>query len=374
MALDAMLAAIHHARETILLEMYIFADDEVGRRFLAALVAARERGVRVRVMVDALGSITLPGRFWEPLVEKGGEFRWFNAFQTARRYGYRNHRKLFVADERVAIIGGFNISEEYHGDGVLHGWRDLGMELRGPVIPVLVRTFNDLFSRAAARPEVFFTLRRRPDTEVEGENWRLLLSGPGRGHHALRRSLARDLSRARHVQIICAYFAPTRRIRRAFRKVIQRGGRVELILAGKSDVFLSQLASQSLYSSMMRDGLDIYEYEPQILHAKLFIIDDEVYVGSANLDARSLKLNYELLLRLDDPAAARQARAIFEHDWERSRRVRPAPWRAGRGWWRRLLEKIAYMVVVHLDPYLTRLPWHLRAEETARRFGNGQSR
>ena len=108
-----------------------------------------------------------------------------------------------------------------------------------------------------------------------------------------------------------AYFLPPRRLRRALTRAVRNGGRVESILAGQSDAPLSMLAAQSLYRRFLRGGVEIFEYQPQILHAKLIVVDDVVYVGSSNLDTRSLQINYELMLRLEDRELAAQARDIF---------------------------------------------------------------
>ena len=129
-AFPAMLAAIDAASRFISLEVYIFSDDELGRRFRDALLRASQRGVTVRVLVDGVGSNNLPDDFWFSLKNAGGEARVFNPI-TLKRFGIRNHRKLLVCDERVAFIGGFNISHEYEGDGVNRGWRDLGLQLEG---------------------------------------------------------------------------------------------------------------------------------------------------------------------------------------------------------------------------------------------------
>lgn len=361
--LEAMLSAIEAARHTVLLETFIFTDEAIGCRILAALLEARKRGVRTRILLDALGSITLPSSFWHPLVQAGGEFRWFNTFQASQRYGYRNHRKLLAVDDRVAIIGGFNIAEAYNGDGVTCGWRDMGMQLTGPIVPVLAQSFHELFEQAGNRPKAFRPLRKVPDTEVHSREWSVLLAGPGRGHHAFKRSLIGDLSQARHVQIICAYFIPTWRLRRALMKVAKRGGTVQLILAGKSDVRMSQLATRSLYSKLMRAGVQIYEYQPQILHTKLFIIEETVYIGSANLDTRSLKLNYELLVRLHHPPSADQGRSLFAADLALSSRIEPEQWRTARGLWGRMKERLAYLFLARFDPFITSMRWRNRADE-----------
>jgi cardiolipin synthase len=186
----------------------------------------------------------------------------------------------------------------------------------------------------------------------------LLLSGPGRGRSPIKRALRQDLRPAREVRIIAAYFLPPLRLRRALTQVARRGGRVQLILPGKSDVPLMQLAARSLYQRLLRNGVEIYEYEPQILHSKLILIDDILYVGSANLDTRSLNINYELLVRLQDANLAAGAREIFEADLSRSRRIHPVLWRKSRTLWNKLRERWAYLFFAKLDPYVARWQWH----------------
>jgi cardiolipin synthase len=162
------------------------------------------------------------------------------------------------------------------------------------------------------------------------------------------------LGKATRVQIISAYFLPTWRIRRDLQRVIRRGGRVQIILAGKSDVALSQSATRSLYRKLLKAGVEIYEYQPQILHAKLYLIDDQVYVGSANLDKRSLSINYELLVRTAEPSAVQGGRDIFADILGRSQGITLAEWKKARSLWTRLAEKLAYLFLVHLDPYIAR--------------------
>lgn len=358
-----MLEEIGKARRSIVLEMYIFTAEPVGHRFLEALLHARRRGVRTRILLDALGSISLPTSFWHPLVQAGGEFRWFNPFQISKRYGYRNHRKLLVVDDETAILGGFNVAETYNGDGVAHGWRDLGMRFTGSIVLALTQSFEEIYQQAADRPPRFPSLHEGPDIEVDNTHWRLLLAGPGRGHRAFRRSLIHDLAHARHVRIICAYFIPTWQLRRALKKIVRRGGTVELILAGKSDVRTAQLASRHLYGRLMGAGVRIHEYQPQILHTKLFIIDDLVYIGSANLDARSLKINYELLVRLHHPSVAGEGRALFAADLAQSLPIDPEGWKKSRGLWARFWEWLGYLLLARLDPYITSRRWKYRAEQ-----------
>jgi len=167
-AVDAMLEAIGQAQRSVRLETFIFHAGEVGDSFRDALLAAQKRGVRVRVMCDALGSIKLLTSYWDDLVAAGGEFRWFNPLHPNRLI-YRDHRKILVIDEEVAFIGGFNIGTEYCGDGVTCGWRDVGLRIEGTLARELADTFNDLFARADCRHRRFQRMRHtRSDAVVTG--------------------------------------------------------------------------------------------------------------------------------------------------------------------------------------------------------------
>lgn len=371
--LEAMLQAIDGASKVIQFEMYIFTPGPLGERFRDALVQARLRGVRVQVLIDAFGSIGLPISFWHPLIQLGGEFRWFNSFHAAERYGRRNHRKLLVADNQRAIVGGFNVDEVYKGDGVSAGWSDLGLEIQGPLALALAESFTTLFKNADSPPPVFPTFRKSPATTARGDNWTLLLTEPGRGNRAFKQSLIRDLSRSHSVRIICAYFVPTWRLRRALMRTARRGGRVQLILAGRTDVEVSRLASRSLYSKLMRAGVEIYEYQPQILHTKLLIVDHVVYAGSSNLDIRSLNINQELMIRITDEEMVVQAQAIFDRDLLHSRKVNPTTWRASRSIFMRFLERVAHFLISRIDPHITSLRWRNRAREALEKRGRREA-
>jgi cardiolipin synthase A/B len=354
----AMLEAIDTAQKSVFLEVYMFVASPLGEQFRAALIRARRRGAKVQVMVDALGSMALSSSFWNPLVALGGEFRFFNP-RILNRFGVRDHRKLLVCDERIAFIGGFNIAPEYEGDGVTCGWCDIGLKLEGPLVAQLAASFQEMFERAGVRHQTLlrFASARARKTAMYG-NETLLLSGPGRGASPIKQALRRDLDRAHSVQVIVAYFLPTWRLRRALTRVVHLGGKVEMILAGKSDVTLSRLAGQSLYRRFLKAGVDIHEYQPQILHAKLIIIDDIVYVGSANLDQRSLNINYELMSRFDSKEVAAQAREVFRNTMRHSHQITREHWQRSRTIWRRLKQHWAYFLLVRMDPIIAR--WRLK--------------
>jgi cardiolipin synthase len=350
----AMLAAIAAAKQTVRLEMYIFADDEIGRQFLDALIRATERGVKVRALVDAFGSFALPDSFWAPLRAAGGEVHWFNPL-VLKRFNFRDHRKILVCDDQIAFVGGFNIAKEYSGDGIHSGWRDVGLEIRGPLAVRLAMAFDELVPLADFRHKRFTRFRKTSARKnVPTDDCQLLLSGPGRGVNPFNKSLLQDLGRARTVQIIVAYFLPLGRLRRALTRAARRGARVQLILAGKSDVLLSQLAGRSFYRRLLRAGVEIYEYRPQILHAKLMLVDDVVYLGSSNLDVRSLRINYELMLRFQNGKLLDQAQKYFRETLAHSERIELEAWRKSRTWWRRLRQRWAFFLLARVDPLVAR--------------------
>jgi cardiolipin synthase len=353
----AMLDAIEEAQAEVCLETYTFSPGSPGERFRDALVQAQQRGVKVRVLIDALGSFALPGNFFDPLQAAGAEVRQFNPI-SLNRLSIRNHRKLLVCDDQTAFVGGFNIAPEYEGDGVKCGWCDLGLKITGPLATQLSSSFDEMFARAEFQHKRFMRLRRfDAKKSVTWPTEQILFSGPGRGKSPIKRALREDLQHARDVKIMVAYFLPTWRLRRDLMEVVQRGGSVQLILAGKSDVLLSQLAGRSLYRRFLKFGVDIFEYQPQVLHAKLIIIDDVVYIGSSNLDQRSLQINYELMIRFQSPEMAEQAREVFAACMKHSQGIELEPWRRSRTIWQKLEQRFAYWLLVRIDPYFAQRQW-----------------
>jgi cardiolipin synthase A/B len=352
----AMLALIAEARASLCLETYMVRPGEPAESLRAALVAARARGLRVQVLYDAFGSEGLPANFFAPLQAAGGEVR---VFSPARRLrlAFRDHRKLLVCDECAAIVGGFNIGPEYAGDGVTRGWRDLGLQISGPVASALAGSFSAMYALAPVNPAAIREFRAavRALPEVTGPVT-LLTSGPGWRAGALIHTLRNDLRHARSVRCMAGYFLPPGRIRRALQRCAKRGGKVQFLLAGKTDVPVARYAAEHLYGAMLAGGAELYEYQPQVLHAKLILMDDLVYVGSCNLDRRSLNINYELLLRLKWPELAAQGRALLEGALAYSRAVPAGDWGARRRWWERWRSRAAYWLLTRIDPLLARRP------------------
>lgn len=355
-AYQRMLALIDGARGSIRFETYIWRADAVGDRFRAALIRAAARAVRVCVLVDGVGSAALPGDYWQELEEAGGRTRVFNPI-SLRHFALRDHRKLLLVDDAIAVVGGFNVADEYDGDGVTHGWRDLGVELHHPAaLRQLAESFDSLFRDHRLR---HWLLRhvRRPSLRwplFYAHPGPVLFSGPRLVTNQFARQLLKSLRHARHVRIVSAYFVPSLRLRFALRRVARRGGTVELLLAGKTDVPLAQLAARTLYGSLLKAGVRIWEYQPQILHTKLAIVDHTVFAGTANLDARSMAINYELMVHLHEERLADEACASFAADLRHSREIHLHEWRQTRTWLTRWRGGWARFLLTKVDPWLAR--------------------
>lgn len=353
----ALLRLIGHARRSVQLQTYIFRDDDCGRAVREALTAAAGRGLRVRVLIDALGSYALPGGFFDDFRAAGGEVRRFNPLHPWR-IAYRNHRKLLVCDHHAAIVGGFNIGDEYAGDGLRSGWCDLGLQVRGVLAEALARSFDRMYVLAVDRPRRMARFRASNERRLEQtQSGQLLLGGPGRGHNPLKASLMRDLGKANTVLIISPYFLPTWGLRRRLIKLARKGGRVRLLLPARSDIRLALHASRSLYARLLRAGVEIMEYQPQVLHAKLVITDRVVYAGSANFNTRSLHIDYELMLRLGQDEVRRKAEGLFEALVAHSRLIDRDHWAEQQSWWDRIRQKFAYWAMARLDPLIARWLW-----------------
>jgi len=234
----------------------------------------------------------------------------------------------------------------------------VGLKISGPLAAQLASSFDEMFARADFRHKRFMRFRRfDAKKSVTWPAEQILFGGPGRGQSPLKRALRDDLKRAHDVKIIVAYFLPTWSLRRGLTEVARRGGKVQLILAGKSDVKISQLAGRSLYRRFLKSGVEIYEYAPQVLHAKLIIADDIVYIGSSNLDQRSLQINYELMIRFHNAEMAARAREVFAASLRHSRRIDLEGWRKSRSLWQKIEQRFAYWLLVRIDPYFAKRQW-----------------
>jgi cardiolipin synthase len=350
--LEALIALIEGASESLRILYYIFLDDAAGTRVRDALLAALERGVTVSLLVDGFGATGNKG-FFQPLVDAGAGFCRFSP-RYGRRYLLRNHQKLALADGRRVIIGGFNISDEYLGSPESGAWRDIGLEVEGESVACLTRYFDDLF-RWTRKPNARIRDLRRmlhQRSVTEGRlHW--LFGGPTRRLSPWARAVRRDMIGARRVDVIAAYFAPSPGMLRRLSGIARRG-RARLITAGKSDNPATIAAARFTYGWLLRRGIEIFEYERTKLHTKLFVVDDVVHIGSANFDMRSLFLNLEMMLRIDDKGFAAAMRHFVDGEVAGSRPVTAEAHRAQSSLFNRVKWAIGYFIVAIADYRISR--------------------
>jgi cardiolipin synthase len=350
--LRTLLELIAGAERSIKMLMYMFNPDHVGVAVRNALAEAAKRGVEVRLLVDGFGSAARP-EFFRPLNEAGGEECVFNP-SYGRRYLLRNHQKLVVIDEKVAILGGANIDDTYMCDSGARHWRDLWLRIDGPEVAMASHYFDTLFRWSThSRPGLNYARRRLAAfSEWQGPlQWKF--SGPLSMRNSWWRSIGRDIARGSRLDMIFAYFAPpgamVRRIGR-----LGRRGRARIITAAKSDNNATIAAARHSYSRLLRRHVEMYEYQPAKLHTKLAIIDDVVHIGSSNFDYRSLYINLEIMLRIKDAGFAAAVRAYFERELEGCVWITPALHKSRANLWRRMRWALSHFLVNVADYTVTR--------------------
>ncbi|MEG3087534.1 phospholipase D-like domain-containing protein [Sphingomonas sp. PB4P5] len=356
--LAALIALIDSAQHSLRILYYIYVDDTAGMRVRQAMIDAAARGVTVSVILDGLGSGPAANeKFFDPLVAAGASVCRFEP-RLGRRYLLRNHQKFALADgdsetARV-IIGGFNIQDSYFGTPAEQAWRDLGLLVEGPSAAALTGYFDTL-KRWIETPKAPIRALRRllgQWSQHEGHT-RWLFGGPTRHLSPWAKAVRADLRRAKSFDLIAGYFAPNPAMLRRLDRLGQRG-RVRIVLPSKNDHEGAIWASRFTYAGLLRKKVAIYEYLLTKLHTKLFVIDDVVYVGSANFDIRSMFLNLEIMLRIDDAAFAAHARAYVEGEIAQSELITPALYKARTTPWRRVKQAAAYFVITVLDYNVTK--------------------
>lgn len=322
---QAILGAEHHLH----LLFYTFEPDATGRRFRDLLIQKVRAGVRVRLLLDAMGSAWTRSAFLRPLQEAGGEVAFFAPVRFFRRslsFNFRNHRKILVADSKVAYTGGLNIGDRY-----THDWRDGGLLLRGPVACQFQEVFLDDWYFATGKNLANKEHLRWSEIPIlpEGGNTgagavcTIVAGGPDAPHNATHDAFFLALTTAKErIWITTPYFIPDLAIQSALRTAVYRGLDVRLLVPQHSDLPWTRLAGRSFFSSLLRSGVRIFEYQPGILHGKTWIFDHGACAaGSANLDTRSFKLNFEVSCFVHDEETNRRMAELFEADLKKSKEV-----------------------------------------------------
>jgi cardiolipin synthase len=320
--LTALLALIEGAERSLRMCFYIFAEDASGVVVRDALAAAARRGVKVNLILDGFGADARK-TFFAPMCEAGGTFSCFSS-RWSQRYLIRNHQKIVIADGTKAMIGGFNVEDSYFAPPEKNGWNDLGITIEGPAVDDLSRWFDELDKWTQNPHANWRAIRRMVRGWQPGSGpVRVLIGGPTRGLSTWARCARADLTGARRLDMVMAYFSPSNRAMRAIGQVARRDG-ARLVFAGKSDNGATIGATRSLYDYLLKRRARIWEFEACKLHSKLIVIDDICYFGSANFDMRSLFLNLEVMLRIEDKALAARLSEFIGELVPASREITPS--------------------------------------------------
>jgi cardiolipin synthase A/B len=350
---------IQTAQKRVWVESYIFLDDVAGSAVAEALKERARMGLDVRVLHDAIGCQTTPSVFFHQMAEAGVQVHAFHSvweavyrFSILRVLNRRNHRKLVVIDDRVAYFGGMNLVDQGSAALVEHaehlpisaGWRDIHVRLTGPQQSELADSFDRSWRRAQRLPVKRRSRSYRRALPAAGaESIQFFDSGPGRKHTRAARVFTQLIRRARRRLLLSmAYFLPVGPVLRQLVRAHRRGVFIQVVLPGESDVPVVQRATRYLYRRLLRRRFHIYERQMHMLHSKLMVVDEEwTVLGSCNLDARSLYINFELLAVIHSRNLAKVLGAIIQDEIDGSRRVTLRSC-AKQSRWQRLLDRVAW--------------------------------
>jgi cardiolipin synthase len=329
--------AILSAKESLHLEYYIWQPDRTGTRLRDMLIEKANDGVTIRFLYDTFGSMRLSNRFLKPMRDAGIEVASFlpgTTFRERWSINLRNHRKIVIVDGRTGFTGGMNIGNEYLGkDPHLGFWRDTHLKITGPCVLQLQQVFAEDWCYATGEELVHPDLFPHPD-ESGSILAQVLAGGPSGDVDVFFAILFATINEAREqILLSTSYFVPPSSLATALESAAYRGVKVRLMVAGKAEYQWTVLAGRSYYDSLLKAGVEIYEYERGLQHAKTLTIDGNwSFVGTPNFDARSLLLNFEVGVVMYDKNSAIQLESQFDDDVKHSRRIDPARWPSRSAW------------------------------------------
>ena len=317
-----MLDDIACAEHYVLFQFYTLRDDRIGRRFREALEARARAGVRVYVLYDALGSLGLSRRYRRALADAGVEVSVFPArfgwVRRVLRLNFRNHRKIVVVDGHCGFMGGFNVGDEYLGrDPKLSPWRDTHLRLEGPVVQGLQLSFvRDWHFCTDRMPDLSWAARPHAEDRTALVN----ASGPADAAETASLLLAHAINSAeRRLWIATPYFVPDTAVFSALQIAALRGVDVRVLAPRRSDNVLFRFVPYAYVAEARAAGVRFFLYEPGFMHQKVFLVDDDyAAISSANVDNRSLRLNFEVTVLLADGPFCADVAAMLEADFARA--------------------------------------------------------
>ncbi|MEQ1509725.1 MAG: phosphatidylserine/phosphatidylglycerophosphate/cardiolipin synthase family protein [Sphingopyxis sp.] len=352
--LATLLKLIDNAQNHIAMITYNFANDAAGQAVMTALARAAGRGVTVHLSIDDFGSSKTAQSFFAPLIDAGGVVQRFGV-GWSRRYLVRNHQKLAVFDRAIALMGGFNIADAYFAPrSDPGGWRDLGLLIEGPAVEACQRWCDGLEQWMAQPHQSWRALSQLIRSfHSDGHALSLLIGGPTPRLSPWARQLRQDISLGSSMTAAMAYFSPNAGFLRRLSALAMRGG-TSLILPAISDNGATVGASRLFYAYLLKRQVRLYEYDASLLHTKICVIDNITYIGSANLDMRSLYVNVELMLRIDDADFAEKCRDLIQDLAHQSTMVTDDIHKARATWLNRIRWALSWLMVGVIDYGVTR--------------------
>jgi cardiolipin synthase len=344
----AMLEAVEAAQHSVTMEQYIFWDGEIGRRFAEAFAERASQGIQVKLLVDAVGSSTLSPEILDILKTGGCQLAWYRPIHwyTLDRANLRTHRKSLIVDGRIAFTGGAGIADHWIGDARnYYEWRDVQIRVEGPASLAqqtgFARNWLVTTGEILSGHEFFPVAAPRGGVEVQ-----TIDSSPYSGAAAAATMYLIAVQCARKNLLIAnPYFIPDSRVIAMLAAASRRGVSVKLMLAGiHNDTWWARQNSVRLYGQLMDAGVEIYEFQPTMLHQKTMVVDDAwATVGTTNFDNRSFALSEETNICFHDRTLIRQLQEIFRADLVQCRRIQMEEWRR-RGLWQQLNEQLASLI------------------------------
>jgi cardiolipin synthase len=341
----AMLTAIRNAKKTINAEFYIYWDGAIGREFAEALAERSRAGVKVNVVLDAVGSAGMSHDMTEFMRRNGVSVEWYHPLRwyTLSRFNHRTHRKLLIVDGEIGFSGGVGIADCWLGDAETEDhWRETVVRVEGPVVTQMQFAFMDNWVKS--RGELLTGLEYFPRVESRGNCLtQVIKSSPSEGSSTVKLMFVVSIVCAqRSIYINSAYFVPDSDTIRALEGAVRRGVDVRVIVPGEfTDVPIVRHAGRLFYSQMLRRGIRIFEYQPTMMHAKTMVVDGIwTSIGSSNFDDRSFRLNDEVNVNVYDEDIAVQMEKMFFEDLSRSEEITPRRW-LKRPWMDRMKERVA---------------------------------
>ncbi|WP_342599265.1 cardiolipin synthase [Psychrobacillus sp. FSL H8-0483] len=322
---DALIHDIENAKDHIHIQYYIFRLDNLGQQIYQLLLEKAKQGVKVRILYDDTGSRSLRKRHFKELIELGGRVEaFFPAILPLinPRMNYRNHRKIVVIDGRIGYIGGFNVGDEYLGLNKKFGyWRDTHLRIEGSSVHPLQTRFILDWNQASTDHDIEYSDRFFPAIPMKGSvGLQIISSGPDSEWEQIKYGYLKLIMMAkRYIYIQTPYFIPDASFMDTLRIACLSGIDVRIMIPNKPDHIFVYWATYSYVGELIKAGAKVYIYENGFLHTKMIVIDDEAStVGTANIDVRSFKLNFEVNAFIYDRETSHQLAELFEEDMKLS--------------------------------------------------------